>query len=305
MLEIKPLCEQLCLGRQGENLARIIYFKEPELWKEKFGEGVCELLHKRNGDEAPYPVVLDVENGKYGWKITDVDTSVAGQGECELYYSVNGVVVKSKIWPTIVQASLGGDIAEVPDPYKPWVDEVLEAAEKVESATTHQPTISDNNTWLVWDAETMTYVDTGVSASGGGSPEWSDIPNKPNVEKGVYDGQVLIGEGLFSPHQITKVVIGKNNDHTSQAEIVFGVGYDSSTPTTALKIGRQNIDPYLNYGNDGFIDMCFSKVINIPTPTNDNDAVPKSYLDNIVGDIETALDNVITLQENLIGGDTE
>lgn len=167
MLEIKPICEKLCLGKQGENLARRVYFKEPELWKEKFGEGVCTLLHKRNGDEAPYPVNLDVEDGKYCWKITDIDTSFAGMGECELYYSVNGVVVKSKIWPTHVQESLGADVVETPEAAKPWVDEVLEAAEDVKSATTHQPVIGDNGNWYVWELESGEYIDTGVKASGG------------------------------------------------------------------------------------------------------------------------------------------
>lgn len=198
MLEIKQLCEELCLGKQGENLARVVYFKEPELWKERFGEGTCELLHKRNGDEVPYPVVLDIENGKYCWKITNIDTSVAGVGECELYYSVSGVVVKSKVWPTRVMESLGGEFADVPEPQKPWVDEVLEAAEKVESATTHQPIISENNTWLVWDADSLDYVDTGVSANG--------VPGEPGEKGEPGDDYILTEE---DKSEIADMVISK------------------------------------------------------------------------------------------------
>lgn len=133
MFEITSLCGQICLGKQGENLARMVYFDEPVTWKETFGEGRCELLHQRNGDEAPYPVVFEFENGRVCWKITASDTAIVGDGKCELHYSVDGVVIKSKSWTTSVLPSLGGEIAEPPEPYKGWVDEVLGAAEKIET----------------------------------------------------------------------------------------------------------------------------------------------------------------------------
>lgn len=134
MFEVKELCGQLCLGKQGENLARIVYFNEPSLWKEKFGEGKCELLHQRNGDAVPYPVLLETEGDRVCWKITNADTAIVGEGKCELYYSVNGAVVKSKILTTTVLPSLGSDVVEPPEPQKAWVDEVLSAAQKVEEA---------------------------------------------------------------------------------------------------------------------------------------------------------------------------
>lgn len=133
MFEVTSLCGQICLGKQGENLARMVYFDEPSTWKETFGEGRCELLHQRNGDDAPYPVVLEIEDGRVCWKITASDTALVGEGKCELHYSVDGVVVKSKIWTTSVLPSLGGEVAEPPEPYKGWVDEVLDAAEKIET----------------------------------------------------------------------------------------------------------------------------------------------------------------------------
>lgn len=132
MFEVKQLCGQICIGKQGENLARMVYFDEPSIWKETFGEGKCELLHQRNGDEAPYPVVLNIENDRLCWKITSSDTAVIGEGKCELHYSVDGVIVKSKVWTTMVLPSLGGEVAEAPEPYQGWVDKVLGAAEKIE-----------------------------------------------------------------------------------------------------------------------------------------------------------------------------
>jgi hypothetical protein len=168
VLEVILLCGQMCLGKQGENLARIVYFNEFEQWKDTFGEGTCEVLHQRNGDESPYPVALEIEDGKVCWKITNADTAVVGDGQCELRYIVDDVVVKSKILVTTVLPSLGDDVAEPPEPQKSWVDQVLEAADKVESATTHQPTIGKNNNWFIWDAEREEYIDSGVCAAGGG-----------------------------------------------------------------------------------------------------------------------------------------
>ena len=37
-------------------------------------------------------------------------------------------------------------------------------------------------------------------------------------------------------------------------------------------------------------------------PTDTDDAVNKGYVDGLVGDIETALDSIIAIQEQLIGG---
>ena len=166
MIEITPLCGQICLGKQGENFARMICFDEPTTWKETFGEGKCELLHQRNGDAAPYPVVLETEGDKVCWKFSAADTAIAGEGKCELHYIVDDVIVKSKIWVTSVIESLGEGRAEPPEPQKAWVDQVLTAAGNVEDATTHQPIVGENGNWYVWDAETMEYKDSGTSSKG-------------------------------------------------------------------------------------------------------------------------------------------
>ena len=193
MIEVTSLCgQQINLGKQGENLARIVYFDELSSWKEMFGEGVCELIHQRNGDVAPYPVVLNVENDRVCWNVTASDTAIVGDGKCELRYIVNDVVVKSKTFTTTVISSLGDEVTEAPEPYQNWVNDVLGAAAKVEETekdvlalkediektekeisdtakdvkeiAVHQPIIVQNN-WWVWDAEKGNYVDTGVRAT--------------------------------------------------------------------------------------------------------------------------------------------
>lgn len=167
MFEITVVCGRIALGIQGEHRARKVSFSEAEIWKERFGEGKFELLHQRNGDVAPYPIILTVENNIPYWYVTDSDTAVAGVGKCELRYIVNDAVIKSCTFITDVIPSLG-EGTEAPEPYKAWVDEVFQAAEEVKSATTHQPIIGEDGNWLIWDAESGGYVDSGESASGGG-----------------------------------------------------------------------------------------------------------------------------------------
>lgn len=198
MIEVTSLCGLICIGKQGENLARVVYFDEPAVWKETFGEGKCELVHQRSGDAAPYPVVLETEGDKVCWKITESDTAMVGDGKCELHYSVDGTIVKSKIWTTTVLPSLGEASEEAPEPQKAWVDQVLEAARKVESATTHQPMVGENNNWYVWDAETEEYIDTGVDAQGikptKGTDYWTEADKQEIVQDVLHSLPVYKGE---------------------------------------------------------------------------------------------------------------
>lgn len=262
MIEVNQLCGQLYLGKQGENLARIVYFEEHALWEKEFGEGKCELLHQRSGDAAPYPVKLEKENGKCCWKITAADTAIVGDGKCELHYIVDDVVVKSKVFKTTVIESLGGDIAEPPEPEKAWVDAVLDAAQKAEDATTHSPMISDNKTWLVWNPDTSAYIDTGIRAEGrpgadgqngaDGEPGQNGVDGK-GIESMAYydtmdDGQVGIyvwyTDGTTEQIWIPGL---KGEDGEDGKDGVDGVGIDH-IETVWFQEGFTSIDVYLTNG---------------------------------------------------------
>lgn len=51
-----------------------------------------------------------------------------------------------------------------------------------------------------------------------------------------------------------------------------------------------------------------AKGLKVATPTEENEAVNKGYVDNLVGDVETALetvlDRIIEMQNTLIGGES-
>ena len=51
-----------------------------------------------------------------------------------------------------------------------------------------------------------------------------------------------------------------------------------------------------------FISGGETRITDVVTPENNTDAVNKEYVDNKVGNIEEALDGIIAIQEELIGG---
>lgn len=121
------------LGRLGENEATTVVFHVAK-WREAFGEGTFVLLNRRSGDVAAYPCVIEQSGDEVRWQVKSADLAVAGYGQCELIYTVGSTVVKSEIFKTFVETALSSG-ADVPEPWEDWVQEVLDAADRVELAT--------------------------------------------------------------------------------------------------------------------------------------------------------------------------
>lgn len=126
--------QDIPLGRYGEHLATCVSFDISE-WVNTYGEGVAQLLHRRNGDSIPYPCDITQEGGVVTWVITQSDVDVAGSGLAELNYFVNDALVKSERYDTVTERSLYRSGEEAPEPYKGWMDNMLKAgSDAVESA---------------------------------------------------------------------------------------------------------------------------------------------------------------------------
>lgn len=147
------------LGRLGENEVTTVVFDITE-WRELYGEGTFSLLNRRSGDAAAYPCVVEQDEREVRWNIKAADVAVAGYGQCELIYTVGSTVAKSKIYNTYVdQALTGGD--NVPEPWEDWVQDVLDAVDRIEaaaeqiktSATPAQQVEEDTEHRFVSDAE--------------------------------------------------------------------------------------------------------------------------------------------------------
>lgn len=88
-------------------------------------------------------------------------------------------------------------------------------------------------------------------------------------------------------------------DNGSLKAKVFGYG------GVDISAGEANPVKISAYGGVE-ISSAFKPVIikNLATPSEGTDATNKDYVDSLVGDIETALDGIITLQNSLIGGES-
>lgn len=125
--QIKVTTQQsIALGRQGENNVVEVLFIQPEdLMAENW-----LLNHQRATDTEAYPCPLEKRGNALVWKVTSGDTAIPGVGNAELTcYGQNGEVLKSRIYTTCVLKSMttGG---KVPDPVKPWYDDLLEKIEE-------------------------------------------------------------------------------------------------------------------------------------------------------------------------------
>jgi hypothetical protein len=69
------------------------------------------------------------------------------------------------------------------DPNTPTSDTEIPAIERAGwEAVKHYPKIDPvNNHWLVWDVATGQWVDTGVSAGGGGVSDYNDLTSRPQI----------------------------------------------------------------------------------------------------------------------------
>lgn len=180
--------EEINLGRRGENQARKVVFDVLEKWREGYGEGVASLIVQRNGDAQPYPVTVTEEDGALVWRVSSVDTAVAGEGAAELRYTVGDTIVKSQIYKTRVRDTLE-DSGEAPPPaYQSWVDEVLQAAADAETAVSKMPYVDETTgNWFKWDATAGAFADTGVAATGPQGevgPKGETGPQGPKGETG-------------------------------------------------------------------------------------------------------------------------
>lgn len=124
----------LPLGKQGENLVRQIQF-DLSRWISNFGPGTVQLLHQRNGDEAPYPVAVEQAGNLAVWTVTSADTAAAGTGRAELQYYVGDALAKSETWMTKVLPALGDASETPPEAQQGWVDQVLAQVARITGMT--------------------------------------------------------------------------------------------------------------------------------------------------------------------------
>lgn len=128
---------EIPLGYQGENdVLQVVFVVEP------LGENWM-LLHQRPPDNDPYPVPLDVTAQGLIWNVTSGDTAYNGTGRAQLICSgPEGEILKTCTYRTKIAPALpiGG---AVPDPVKPWYDDIMQKLNQAGGGTGNSLTDTD------------------------------------------------------------------------------------------------------------------------------------------------------------------
>lgn len=168
------------LGKKGEEGAAEVRFPVAG-WIKEFGHGVFQILHLRNGETTPYPVLCAVVGDEYvSWTVSSADVLYPGYGKAELTYYVGGKIAKTQTWRTFAADALAPDETP-PDPYQTWLDRALaavgEAASEVETTAKEQAEIAEGHASdAKVSAETSEhYYELAVQAAEGKGYIWFDI----------------------------------------------------------------------------------------------------------------------------------
>ena len=241
--------EPIPLGRQGEHLARRIAF-DLSGWQKQYGQGTARLIHQRQEDLYPYPVVTVQEDGSVLWDVTRTDTDqVCRYGRAELRYFVGDAVVKSAVYQTRVDPAMAPPTAEAPQAGMDWIERLLEAAASAEE-TAAQVTASGNLAdQAVQDAQSA--QSAAESAAADAEAARQAVENlgvtasalaqgsSPTVTKTVLDGAVTLNFGL-SPGR-DALLNGENTLTIQQGENVT-ITQESGVLTIAARVPEKTSD---------------------------------------------------------------
>lgn len=147
---LAPTNKGIPLGVQGENRATEVEF-DTRPWFREYPHGTVSAVARRYGDQAPYPLSLDVADGTAVWQVSDTDTAKAGDGAVELTMTNAGTRVRSLTFKTLVTASLTDSPVD-DDAWYGWLDKaVVKVDETVQSAQRKMAEVDDEWTGLKAD----------------------------------------------------------------------------------------------------------------------------------------------------------
>ena len=132
----------------------------------RYGDGgEFRLIHRLPGEQHGHPVSnITVRNGCLEWLVGAEELSTYGDGEAQVEYVCEDGVAHTKIWKTLICRSLD-DTADIPEQWRPWIDKLYEIERHTKEYASHYPRIdAQTGTWMIWNADTDTWEDSGIDA---------------------------------------------------------------------------------------------------------------------------------------------
>ena len=120
----------LTIGYSGEQNARRVLIPIGP-YQAMWPDATPQLVVVRPVDEAEYIAVTTVEEDNLVWVPSAVDCQYVGVGKCQVVFTdaENNVIGKSEIFVVQVNAAVGNGSETPPEPYEPWVNSILAAAD--------------------------------------------------------------------------------------------------------------------------------------------------------------------------------
>lgn len=171
--------QRVPLGHQGENLAHVVVVDVTE-WLAKWPAARIELVVIRPHEDTAYIPETFVVNGLLTWPVTAADVGLSGTGRAELRALSDDVVVKSKVFDTVISPCLDGTVGEPPAAGTDWVNDVLDAATRAEEAAKQAESNTVGYDVVVRAVESyMSEHPVVVEETDPTVPAWAKQPNKP------------------------------------------------------------------------------------------------------------------------------
>jgi len=110
---------------------------------------------------------------------------------------------------------------------------------------------------------------------------------------------------LIAGREIHLESIDSRKDPSGYLKLLFGMAELGSygTATVSSIVDDVKLSGYRSEYDQANVNVDGCRIRNLAEPIFEKDAVNKAYFDSAVGDIEAALDAVIALQEQYMGGE--
>lgn len=125
---INAKCGQpIFIGRRGENLATQICFDVPE----DLSSYAYTVYVRRPRERESYPAAHIARDGNtIVWTVSNVDTENSGEGQVQIRFTDNDVVVKTLVYRTVVGIAIDINTSPAPEWQESWLDALTELAEE-------------------------------------------------------------------------------------------------------------------------------------------------------------------------------
>ena len=230
--QLPAQCSQIPLGIRAENDVTQVEL-DFSAWAEEYGAGVVQLLIRREGDAAPYPVLLSQSGSVAVWTVSATDLAVRGPLAVEWLYTVGTQVKKSEVLPFYVLRDIG-TAGAAPDPYEDWLQQLTALAADAQAASL---AIQDMGV----EAETLA-PGSAATVSKTVDPETGAVTltfGIPRGQDGGGGGQQLIVHGTGA-NSLISVNSDDPNTASGAGAIALGAGCEASA-LSAFAVGVKSI----------------------------------------------------------------